>query len=74
MLNVYIPSRQLRSSSDSRMLRIPHVRTKAFGHRSFSYAAPKIWNSLPYDIRHIDSTPSFKAALKTHLFKIYLDP
>ena len=34
----------------------------------FSLAAPKLWNSLPYDIRSISSTPIFKSRLKTHLF------
>ena len=34
--------RQLRSSADTRILRIPHVRTKTFGQRSFSYCAPKL--------------------------------
>ena len=35
---------------------------------AFSLAAPKLWNSLPYDIRSIYSTPIFKSRLKTHLF------
>ena len=52
LLFVYSPSRQLRSSIDSRTLRIPHIKTKTFGHRSFSHAAPSIWNSLPHEIRH----------------------
>ena len=49
---VYSPPRQLRSSSDSRTIRIPHIKTKTFGHRSFSHAAPSAWNSLPHEIRH----------------------
>ena len=71
LLHVYSPSRQLRSLSDSRTLRIPHVRTKTFGNRSFSYAAPSAWNSLPREIRYIQSTTAFKTALKTHLFQSY---
>ena len=73
LLHVYTPSRQLRSSSDSRLLRIPHVKTKAFGQRSFSFAAPSVWNSLPQEIRNITLTSEFKSALKTHLFKIAYD-
>ena len=69
LLSVYVPSRDLRSSTDVRILRIPHVKTKTFGHRSFYYAAPSVWNSLPRDIRYIESTSAFKTALKTHLFK-----
>ena len=72
LLRVYSPSRQLRSSSHSRTLRIPHIKTKAFWHRSFSHAAPSIWNSLPREIRHIQSTTAFKTAMNTHLFKSYL--
>ena len=53
LLTVYTPFRQPRSSADTRTLRIPHVKTKIFGQRSFSYSAPKQWNSLPSDIRHI---------------------
>ena len=31
ILSVYTPSRQLRSSADTRILHIPHVQTKTFG-------------------------------------------
>ena len=34
---------------------------------SFFYCAPKQWNSLPSDIRHIQSSHAFKTALETHL-------
>ena len=72
LLRVYSPSRQLRSSTDSRTLCIPYMRTNTFGHRSFFYAASSVWNSLPREIRHIQSSNAFKTALKTHLFKSYL--
>ena len=49
----------------------PRVNTKTFGERSFSYAGPSVWNSLPQTLRHSDSTSSFKAALKTYLFNNY---
>ena len=70
LLRVYSPSRQLGSSSDSRTLSIPHIKT--FGHCSFSHATPSVWNSLPHEIGHIQSTIAFRTALKTHLFKSYL--
>ena len=38
---------------------------------SFSYAGPSVWNNLPQTLHHSDSTSSFKAALKTHLFNNY---
>ena len=68
LLSVYTPKRNLRSSSDNRILCIPKLRTNTFGHRSFSFAAPTIWNFLPSELRHADSIQKFKLALKTHLF------
>ena len=68
LIHAYIPTRQLRSSSDTRLLKIPYVRTKTYGERSFSFQAPTKWNRLPYNLRHTDSLPSFKSGLKTHLF------
>ena len=72
-LSVYTPSRNLRSSLDTRILQTPVMRTKKYGERSFSFFAPKTWNSLPSDIRHISSSASFKLALKTYLFRKYLE-
>ena len=71
LLSVYVPSRQLRSSADLRTLNVSKVRTKSYGERSFSYCAPKQWNSLPAQLRNIQSTSSFKKCLKTHLFNQY---
>ena len=68
LLKFYIPSRQLRSSSDTRLLRIPSFRLKSFGQLKFSYQASVLWNSLPISLRHSNSTLAFKSALKTHLF------
>jgi len=63
-----IPKRSLRSSNDI-LLTIPITKLKTYGDRSFKAAAPKLWNSLPKEIRESDSVTSFKRALKTHLFK-----
>ena len=70
VLQIKTPSRQLRSSSDNRILRVPSVKTKTFGQRSFSYAGPMIWNKLPYDIRNSRSKASFRRTLKPHLFAV----
>ena len=70
-LSIYSPSRNLRSSSDTRILEKPSTRTKSFGERSFSFCAPSVWNALPQNIRYIESLPAFKRALKTHLFGKY---
>ena len=52
LLTVYTPSRQLRSSADTRALRIAHVKTKTSGQRPFPYSAPTQWNSLPSHPSH----------------------
>ena len=56
---VYTPKRNVRSSSDNGILCIPMLRTKTFEHRSFSFAAPTIWNSSPSELRHTDSIQKF---------------
>jgi len=58
VLEHYTPARTLRSS-DTILLSVPRV------PRSFSVAAPTIWNSLPFDIRHSCSIASFRRKLKT---------
>jgi hypothetical protein len=52
---------------------IPSVKLVNYGERSFSYAAPKLWNALPEYIRKSETLPIFKTRLKTHLFKHYYD-
>ena len=53
------------------LLEIPRIRSyKKLGDRSFSIAAPKIWNALPEHIRLATTIDSFKEQLKTHLFKL----
>ena len=69
LLSVCTPKRDLRFSSDNRILCIPNLRTKTFGHRSFSFAAPTIWNLMPTEQRHTDSILKFKSALKINLLR-----
>ena len=69
LLRIYTPTRQLRSSSDTSILCIPTVRTHSLGQRAFSYAAPTVWNTLPYEIRSSNTISSFKSSLKTYLFQ-----
>ena len=45
--HLYTPSRQLRSSADTRVFRKPSSRTKSSSQRSFSYRAPTVWNPTP---------------------------
>ena len=41
----------------------------ALGGRSFTFAAPALWNDLPADLRNVTSLGVFKNKLKTFLFK-----
>ena len=68
LLHVYTPTRQLRSSADRKILKIPVTRTKTFGERMFSYQAPVLWNNLPTTMRYLPSPASFRQNLKTFLF------
>ena len=43
---------------------------KSFGDRSFSVAAPPLWNALPVSLRSIKCISTFKSNLKTYLFKL----
>lgn len=69
LLHVYVPSRTLRSSASVTLV-VPSVRLTTMGGRAFSYTAPKIWNTLPQDIRNSSSLSIFKSRLKTHFFRL----
>ena len=71
LLHLYSPSRSLRSSSDTPMLKIQRFNRKTHGFRTFSHFGPHIWNNLPQDIRHSATLSSFKSQLKTFLFSEY---
>ena len=62
------PSRGLRSDNTMTLV-VPKSKLVTYGDRAFSVAAPKLWNSLPVDIRLCDNVAKFKRALKTHLFR-----
>ena len=65
LLQLYIPSRTLRSSADTRSFRVPHLHKKFQEQRAFSYIGPVTRNSLPFAVRHSQTLPSFKSQLKT---------
>jgi len=50
-------------------LMVPSFNSK-YGERSFSVVAPKIYNRLPTTITSAESLETFKAFLKTYLFKL----
>jgi hypothetical protein len=68
LVTPYQPRRPLRSA-ESHRLDPPAVKQKRAGERSFTYAAAKLWNQLPLQLKTCDKTDSFKSLLKTHLFK-----
>ena len=67
LLQPYMPTRSLRSSS-KKLFTTATYKNITYGGRAFSNAAPKLWNSLPLDIRESTSLETFKRKLKTHLF------
>ncbi|XP_067305621.1 uncharacterized protein, partial [Pseudorasbora parva] len=67
LLTHYTPSRRLRSQNSGQLI-IPRISKSTAGGRSFSYLAPKLWNSLPSIVREADTLCQFKSRLKTHLF------
>ena len=46
------------------------TKSKTFGDRAFSEAAPKVWNILPEDIKNCEKLEQFKKSLKTFLFSL----
>ena len=71
LISLRLPSKyNLRNSSDNLLLSYPHFECKAtLGDRSFTCAAPKLWNALPFDVRSDSTVSIFKGKLKTHLFR-----
>ena len=69
MLSLYTTSRELRSSCDKTLLKVPPKNYKTFGEHSFTYIGPVIWNKLPVHIRQSNSINVFKKALEHHLFQ-----
>ncbi len=67
LLSRYNPTRSLRSQN-SGLLVVPRIAKSTKGGRTFSYLAPKLWNSLPENVRGSDTLSLFKSRLKTHLF------
>ena len=63
-------TRYLLRSNEGVLLTHPSGRMKkSFGGRSFSAAAPTLWNALPVSLRGIKCISTFKSNLKTYLFK-----
>ena len=61
--------RTLRSDSNYKVLHVPHVRKATFAMRALSVKGPQIWNELENDVKKQPSLASFKAKLKSAMFK-----
>ena len=69
LLQPYVTSRSLRSSGQG-LLIVPRTWLKPKGDCAFEVVSPKLWNSLPLNLRTLDSIDSFKKQLKTYLFRL----
>ncbi len=71
LLQIYIPSRSLRSASERRLV-VPSQRGSNSFTRTVSFTTPGWWNDLPTPIRNAGSLSISKPQLKSHLFQHYL--
>ena len=54
-------SYQLRSQTD---FKIPRVRTELFGKSTLRYLGPVIWNTVPLEIKQVNSLNNFKKSIR----------
>ena len=66
LIKQYTPSRNLRSSSLSRL--VCSSTSTQYGQRSFSVSAAELWNNIPLHVKNAETIFQFKKSLKTHLF------
>ena len=66
LVNPHVPSRVLRSSA-KQLLEVPDIRS-ANGRRSFTFAAPSVWNSIPEGVKSSNTLFAFRKGLKSFLF------
>ena len=67
-VKVKINNRVLRSNSVN-MLIIPKFNKVTYGQRSFNYLGPKLWNTLPDQVRSIRIRTKFKKEIKSIIYK-----
>ena len=68
LLSDYKPARTLRSGFGAPLLQTRRVRNE-LARRSFGVAVPVVWNALPPALRLAPSLDTFKAGLKSNLFR-----
>ena len=65
LVNILCPSKYLLRRNNEILLE-PY---KTLGDRAFAVAAPRLFNSLPREIRHVICLNTFKTKVKTFLFR-----
>ena len=55
-------------SAEALLLNLVYLNSN-YGRRCFTYAAPRYWNALPFNIRSANSLNTFKRLTKTILFQ-----
>ena len=60
-------------SANRHQLVVPRHCCSNFGRRSFSIAAPMVWNSFPYSLQDPTLSIDNRSALKTRLFVVQWD-
>ena len=70
LLNIYNPDCNvtLRHAIEPFRLSEPELSRVGFTNRAFSYAAPRIFNQIPPELRSLSSINQFKSQLKTWIF------
>ena len=71
LVEIYVPSWNLRSANQFK-LKTNVTKFKTLGGRSFSSAAPSVWNALPLELRREKSIDIFKKNLKTFYSKEFI--
>uniref|UniRef100_A0A803TKZ4 Reverse transcriptase domain-containing protein n=1 Tax=Anolis carolinensis TaxID=28377 RepID=A0A803TKZ4_ANOCA len=74
-ISPYEPARSLHSSGEALLSLPPPSQSRLVGtrERAFSVMAPRLWNSLPREIRQAPTLLSFRRSLKTWLFQKAFD-
>ena len=71
LINIKTSMRYLLHTNEGVCLKHPSRKMKkSFGDRSFSVAAPTLWNALFANIHSIKCISTFKSCLKTYLFQL----
>ena len=70
ILTPYEQTRYGLRSNELKLLSVPCVAFKFYGHRAFSSGAVVKWNKLPLKEREAPYVDVFKSRLKTYLFEM----